>query len=330
MDKQQKNVVVIGGGTGTFTVLSGLKKYPELSLTAVVTMADSGGSTGRLRDEFGYLPISDVRMALVALADDELSDHERLRQLFLYRFEKGGRDLVGHNFGNLFLVALTDILGSEIEAIQFASRMLRTKGAVHPVTTDNVTLVATYDDGVVVHGETHIDEPKPGRDNHKITQLRTEPQGSITPDAATAVAQADLIVIGPGDLYTSILAVCVVGGVREALMKTTAKIVYVSNLMTKYGQTSTMSTEDHVVELARYIGRRPDVVLANNTMLPETLLARYAEEGEYPVEVISGSGVLAQDLLASSEVVKSKSDNLRRSLIRHDPDKLARAIVELL
>ncbi len=327
----KKKIVTIGGGTGTFTVLSGLKKYiDQIELAAVVTMADSGGSTGRLRDEFGQLPVGDVRMALVALAGDELADHQKLRELFLYRFEKGGDALRGHNFGNLFLVALTEILGSEVEAIRFASRMLQVAGEVYPVTTDNVTLVATYDDGVVVRGETHIDEPTSDRDLHRIVKLTTEPSGMITPEAHQALLSADLIVLGPGDLYTSVLATVVTDGVLSVLNESSAKLLYVSNLMSKYGQTSGMSVEDHVREIEKYTGRSVDTILRNNTSLPEELLTRYKEESEYPVLVDGTRTLIECDLLAQEEVVRSKSDTLKRSLIRHDAEKLARAIMRYI
>ena len=157
MDK--KKVVVIGGGTGTHTVLRGLKHYQaQIDISAVVTMADSGGSTGRLRDEFGYLPVGDVRMALTALASDIDKNEELMRELFLYRFNKG-EGLSGHNFGNLLLVALTDILGSEDLAIKAAGKILRIEGKVEPVTIAKADLVAKYEDGVELVGEHAIDEP---------------------------------------------------------------------------------------------------------------------------------------------------------------------------
>ena len=324
-----KKVVVIGGGTGTFTVLSGLKQYTDtVDLSAIVTMADSGGSTGRLRDEFGYLPVGDVRMALVALADEKLADNQQLRELFLHRFEKGGENLAGHNFGNLFLVALTDILGSEVSAIRFAERLLHARGSVHPVTTDHVTLVATYDDDVVVAGETHIDEPDASRDAHRIVNLEGKPSGMITNDAHDAIATADLVVIGPGDLYTSILAVCVVGGVREALSQTKAKLMYISNLMTKYGQTTGMSIEDHAREIERYITRTPDIILANNAPVPPALTERYATTGEYPTLQDGTLPLRLADLMGLEEVKRSSGDVLRRSLVRHDSQKLAQVIME--
>ena len=329
---KKKEIVVIGGGTGTHTVLSGLKKFvPDVSLKAVITMADSGGSTGRLRDEFGYLPVGDVRMALTALASEAPDHEELLRQLFLYRFDKGG-DLSGHSFGNLFLVALTDILGSEEEAIRVASRVLRIKGEVIPVTTDDVHLVAEYADGVVVEGETHIDEPESSRDTQRIVNFYTTPKGTVTDAAKHALAHADVIVLGPGDLYTSVLATCVVDDVARIIQESPAKLTYVSNLMTKFGQTNGMGLSHHVKELTKYIKRNPDFVMVNTTTLPPDLLKQYKKEGEYPI-VDDGdtldTRVIRGDFLASEEVITQKGDTLKRSLIRHDSKKLAKAIIKL-
>lgn len=329
----RKSVVVVGGGTGTYTVLQGLKTYQKhIDLRAVVTMADSGGSTGRLRDEFGYLPVGDVRMALVALAREFDTQEALIRRLFLYRFDKGG-GLSGHNFGNLLLVALTDILGSEEEAISVAARILRAEGHVIPVTTEKTHLIAVYDDGVVVKGENNIDEPLTERNGHRITKLSTHANVTINPRAEEALLSADLIVLGPGDLYTSVLANCVIDGVADAIRHSLGKVVYVSNLMTKAGQTTNMGTKEHQDEIARYINREPDVVLINNTPLPENLLENYKKEDEYPVvhnHAKRASHVIVGDFLAKEEVTTQSGDTLRRSLIRHDSRKLARALIDLL
>lgn len=332
--KEKKSIVVIGGGTGTHTVLTGLKSYQkQADLSAILTMADSGGSTGRLRDEFGYLPVGDVRMALVALAR-EIDMHEELvRKLFLYRFEKG-EGLSGHSFGNLLLIALTDILGSEEAAIRAASRILNVEGTVIPVTTEKVQLVATYDDGSVVTGEHDIDEPLTERNGHKITELGVTPKtAQISKSAEDAILNADLIVLGPGDLYTSVLANCVVGGVEATIGRSKAKIAYISNLMTKAGQTTDMNAGDHVREIARYTGSEPDVVFVNKSDFPEELLTRYASEGEYPVDPTCdgvSSEVVLGDFSAKEEVVTEKGDHLKRSLIRHDSRKLAGALIDIL
>ncbi len=331
-EEKKKKVVVVGGGTGTYTVLTGLKEYRDtIDLAAVVAMTDSGGSTGRLRDEFGYLPVGDVRMALTALASNENNEDALLRKLFLHRFATDGA-VSGHTFGNLFLVALTDILGSEDAAIEAASRVLRVCGEVIPVTAQKVHLQATYDDGSVVTGEHEIDEPAQTI-SRRIVRVGITPEAQIHPKAADALTHADCIIFGPGDLYTSILANCVIPGFREALEKSHAKIIYVANLMTKRGQTDGMHLADQVLELVQYVGRTPDIILANSTPLPEELCARYAEEGEFPTylsEHCEGSYIYLADLLASEEVGKTKGDVLRRSLIRHDHQKLARALISFL
>lgn len=330
---QPKNIVVVGGGTGTHTVLRGLKRYQKrVNLSAVVTMADSGGSTGRLRDEFGYLPVGDVRMALAALASDIDEHEELLRELFLYRFDKGN-GLSGHNFGNLLLVALTDILGSEERAIEAAARVLRVQGSVVPVTTETVHLVATYDDGVTCVGEHHIDEPAPDRFDKRITALSVTPACTISPRAEAVLLEADLIILGPGDLYTSVLANCVVGGVAEALRHSGAKIAYVSNLMTKAGQTTHMGVAEHVAEIVKYTKRTPDYIFVNTAPLPEDLLERYAADGEHPVLFnleSDRSRIIPGDMLADEVIQTPSGDTLKRSLIRHDARKLARKIMDIV
>ncbi len=329
----KKKIVVIGGGTGTHTVLRGLKQFhSSLDIKAVVTMADSGGSTGRLRDEFGYLPVGDVRMALVALASDDDDHEEIVRQLFMYRFAKG-EGLSGHNFGNLFLTALTDILGSEIEATKVASHILNIRGSVIPVTADNLNLVAEYDDRTTVIGETNIDAPPPAYAHRRITSLFTSPVGIINDEAFEAIVEADCIVLGPGDLYSSILANCVIQGVPEAFAQSKAKIVYVANLMTRPGQTRGMTINDHVREIARYTTRMPDVVLKNSAPLRADILEHYLEEGDTPLiddTAVLPVPVLTGDLLSDVVTVSGPSDQLKRSLLRHDSNKLAAFIMNIV
>ena len=331
--KKKKKVVVIGGGTGTYTVLSGLKKYTrKIDITAIVAMTDSGGSTGRLRDEFGYLPVGDVRMALVALAKEGGENEALLRKLFLHRFNKGS-EVGGHNFGNLLLVALTDILGSEEQAIEAASDVLRVSGKVIPVTKEKTQLVAEYDDGVKVTGEHEIDEPQMERNTHRIRTLSVIPRAAVNPKAKEALESADMVIFGPGDLYTSILANCVVDGFAAAISGSKGKLVFISNLMTKVGQTTGMGALEHVRELEHYIGRKPDCVLVNVAPMSENLIARYAEGGEFPVVnniEKDDTEVIAGDLVAVEEYRAPNGDALRRSLIRHDPSKLAETIIEML
>ncbi len=329
----KKSIVVIGGGTGTHPILRGLKKYADtVDITAVITMADSGGSTGRLRDEFGQLPVGDVRMALTALASEVNEDDLLLRELFLHRFDKG-EGLNGHNFGNLFMVALTQILGSEAEAVKAASRLLRIKGRVLPVTEDDIHIVATYDDGLVIAGEHEIDEPPEDRYERRIVSLTTNPKGHITNDVKEALIHADLILLGPGDLYSSLLANCVVEGVPEAIQASQAKFVFASNLMTRPGQTYNMSACDHVKEVARYVGRTPDCVIVNTGNVPKHLLEKYAQAFQYPVVDDCDEceyTVVRADLLSSEEVIKRKGDVLQRSLVRGDGDKFAALLLQLL
>lgn len=329
----KKSVVVIGGGTGTHPILRGLKKYADtIDITAVITMADSGGSTGRLRDEFGQLPVGDVRMALTALASEVDEDDLLLRELFLHRFDKG-EGLNGHNFGNLLMVALTQILGSEAEAVRAASRLLRVKGKVLPVTEDDVHIVATYDDGMIVEGEHEIDEPPADRFERHIVSLTTKPKAHITEDAQKALLSADLILLGPGDLYSSLLANCVVEGVPEAIQASKAKFVFASNLMTRPGQTHGMSACQHVSEVTKYVGQKPDCVVLNTGEVPQHLLEKYAQAFQFPVKddcALEDYTVIRDDLLSPEEVVKKKGDVLQRSLVRGDGDKFAALLMSLL
>lgn len=330
----KKRVVVVGGGTGTYTILRGLRQYAQtLDLTAIVAMADSGGSTGRLRDEFGQLPVGDLRMALAALAADAGSHAELVRELFLYRFDKG-EGLSGHTFGNLLLTALTDILGSQTAAITTAATLLRVHGQVIPVTADNVHLKAVYDDGREVVGEHDIDVPPLCWADSRIVALSLTPSATITPAAAAALHTADMIIFGPGDLYTSILANCVTTGFREALAASTATTVYVANLMSRLGQTKGMRLSDYLDELVRYTGSAPQHVLCNTTPFDPELLARYEAEGNHPVliDAVRTAGTVLHpcDLVATEVVTSVSGDVVPRSLIRHDSEKLAAAVVALL
>lgn len=329
----KKRVVVVGGGTGTHTVLRGLRAYADrLDITAIVSMADSGGSTGRLRDEFGFLPIGDVRNALSALASEGDAQDDLLRQLFMYRFDKG-EGLSGHNFGNLFLTALTDILGSEEAAIKAASHILKVSGRVVPVTTSDVQLVATYEDGTVVVGENDIDETLTYQGDTRIVSLGVTPEAFITADAREAIVSADLLIFGPGDLYTSVLANCVVSGFAEAVAESTATIVYVCNLMSKRGQTVGMHAAEHIAEIAAHIGRAPDVALVNTAVFRDDLLRKYETEGNHPIlNNCTGETctIAALPLVSEEEVTLATGDIVKRSLIRHDSHALARALIEIL
>lgn len=330
MDPTKKRIVCIGGGTGTFVTLRGLKAYGH-HLSAIVSMSDSGGSNKRIRDEFGLLPTSDIRQCLVALSDEN-GGAGILRKLFMYRFEKG-KGISGMTFGNLFMAALTDIVGSQKDAIKQTSKILRVRGSVIPVSFTKNDLVATYEDGSVKKEEHDIDEPSHDG-TLKITNLRLSPSAEANPDAVAEILSADLIVLGPGDLFTSVLPNCLVQGIPEALAKTKGTVVYVTNLMTKYGQTYGFTARDHITTLEAYIGQSIDYILINTAVLPKKVLDVYKKSKEYPVvDDLPGKAyytVRRRNLISHQTVEKSKSDALVRSLIRHDSDALANALIAIM
>lgn len=316
-----KSIVTVGGGTGQFTLLSGLKKYP-VHLTAIVSMADDGGSTGVLRDELGVLPPGDVRQCLVALSEAETI----MRDLFNYRFDVGG--MKGHNFGNIFLSALEKITGSFEEAVRVSGMVLATRGAVIPVTTKSISLVCGHGENACV-GEHAINEAI----MNDRESLHLKPDAYANPKAVAAIEQADCIVIGPGNLYCSIIPNLLVKGVAEAIARSKATVVYNCNLMTKKGHTDGFTVADFIGEIERYVGRgRVDCVTYNSGKLDPDLLERYAPEGA-PVGVPEGSldrpGLtpLAANLVSSGVSVQKPGDVIKRTLIRHDPDALAALIV---
>ncbi len=318
-----KKVTVIGGGTGTFVVLSGLKNYP-LNLSVVVSMMDSGGSTGRLRDQLGILPPGDLRQCLVALSDAPLL----WRKLFLYRFEKG--DLEGHNFGNIFLAALEKVSNSYDEAIETVSYVLKTKGKVIPVTYDKLHLVAKYENGNKVIGEGLIDENH--TEKSRIRKAYLEPQGKANPKAIKSIEDSDFIVIGPGDLYTSIIPVLLVNGIKKAIKKSQAKIVYIMNLMTKSGQTTNYKASDHLKDLGLYLERQPDYILINNGDISSDILASYQRYNETKVENDlnkNGYQIVEKDLIDDKKIEKNTADVLYRSILRHDSEKVAETLVSI-
>jgi len=335
MEKKRKKVVVIGGGTGTYTSLVGLKKYP-LDISVIVSMTDSGGSNRVIRDEFGLLPTSDLRQAMVALAGEEEGD--LLRKLFIYRYNQGV-GISGMTFGNLFMAALTEILGSQKEAIAETCRLLHVNGNIIPVTYDNSQLVARYDNGKQVMGEHHIDEPDLTTGQHRIVGLEVFPRARANPEALEAIKNADLIIMGPGDLYTSLLCNLVVTGIAKAVAKSKAQKVFVLNLMTKFGQTTGFTGSDYLFELYKYLagGVIQTILVSKPFKLRGDVLKRYKEEkAEIVDDDLDFSNqspkpmIIRADLVSDKIYEKQKGDVLARSLIRHDPDKLAKAIVSLL
>lgn len=313
-----KRVVRIGGGSSGYSLLRGLKKFP-LDITAAVNMFDSGGSSGVLRDELGILPPGDVRRALAALASDERGGI--LRELFNYRFKEGG-SVNGHSFGNLFLAALTDIYGGDMEAIRKASVLLDITGTVLPVSLDKSHIHVRLEDGEEIVGETNIDVPKHDGDL-RITELWLDPPASICAETDAAVRAADVVVIGPGDLYSSITPNLLVKGMPGALAATAGKKVAVVNLMTKWGETHGYTAMDFVRELSRYSGVKMfDAVICHTGSFAPEVLTRYAEHKQFPMVFDEGVREFAKDVITGD--FASEAD-----IARHDGEKLAAAIAAL-
>lgn len=323
MSEKRPKIVSIAGGTGSYQVLTGLKHYP-VELSAVVTMADSGGSSGRLREEFGMLPPGDVRRALLALSDLPLAK-KTLGELFEYRFANG-EGLNGHSVGNLLLAALTQITGREDLAIAEAERILETAGHVLPVTLDNIHLHGILEDGTVVHGETNIDVRRI-RPDVPLKEVFLDPGGEIYKGAKRAIEEADLIVLGPGDLYTSVVPNLLVAGVNEAILKSKAKAIYVCNLMTKHGETDSFNAQDFILEIKKYLGKAAKklafVLVNKKVTLTPRVKGWYKKYHSEPVEDGVDARVVKVKIILQDFVQKGK-------LIRHDPDRLAKAIINLL
>ncbi|HWT40459.1 MAG TPA: gluconeogenesis factor YvcK family protein [Dongiaceae bacterium] len=327
--QNEVKIAVIGGGTGSFTMLSALKKYTS-QIAAIVSMADDGGSTGVLRDELGTLPPGDVRQCLVAL-----SDSPKVRDLFEYRFDAG--TFSGHSFGNVLLTALEKITGDFTQAVETASEILRIRGVVIPATLDDVRLKMEWaDKSLVLHGERVIDAEYFRHDPRKA-RLSLTPAAASNPMAIAAIEQADIVVVAPGDLYTSLGPLLVINGIGEALEKTKAKVFYVANLVSKQGQTDNFTVSDHAAEIERFAGRHfLDYVLYNQQAPSEEIARRYEEEGGYvtiadvdklmdmPYEAVGGNFLGAMASLNSADTLIG-----HRSLIRHDATAVAKLILDL-
>jgi uncharacterized cofD-like protein len=308
-------IVSVGGGTGLSTLLVGLKEYTS-NITAIVTVADDGGSSGRIRQQFDILPPGDIRNCLVALADASTM----MRDLFQFRFEKGS-ELAGHNFGNLFITVMTRLTGDFEKAIRETSKVLALRGQVIPATLNNVVLVAAHKDGSVTEGENNI--PKA---NKPIEKVSLRPEGSeATPEALRAIREADLIVLGPGSLYTSIVPNLLIKDITEAIAESRAIKVYVCNVMTQPGETDGYSASNHVKALIEH--SHPaliDYCIVNTGKIPQNLLERYTSERAFPV--VNDRKKIEQ---MGYRVVEDDTI-LIQDFIRHDPMKLAKVILNLL
>lgn len=308
-------IVVIGGGTGLSVLLTGLKEYSS-NITAIVTVADDGGSSGRLRQQFDILPPGDIRNCLVALADAPAL----MRDLFQFRFDASS-ELSGHSFGNLFITAMTRLTGDFEKAIKETSRVLALRGQVIPSTLNNVVLVAQHKDGTITEGEGNI--PKA---HIPIGKVRLKPEESMaTPEAIKSIKEAQIIVLGPGSLYTSIIPNLLIKEITGAIMSSSAIKVYVCNAMTQYGETDGYKASDHVKALIAHTDPRIiDYCIVNIGQIPQALLERYRQQNSFPVacdrnhiEAI-GYRVVEDDFIISDD------------LIRHDPMKLAKIILAFL
>lgn len=308
-------IAVVGGGHGLSVLLRGIKSATS-NVTAVVTVADDGGSSGRLREELGIIPPGDLRNCLVALADTE----PLMEKLFQYRF-RGESELAGHSFGNLFIAAMNEVTGDIETALQKSSKVLAVKGQVVPASKEFVRLDALMEDGTIVEGESKIPEV-----HKRIKRVRLYPEHpQPVQSALDALKNADAIILGPGSLYTSIMPNLLVDGVAEAIRKSRAVKIYICNVMSQPGETDGYTASMHAKAIIDHGGRGIiDFMLVNSAPISKTLQAYYAEEGAYPVEVDEqaindlGVGFVKADIINETNV------------IRHDPDKLCRAVMDMV
>jgi uncharacterized cofD-like protein len=308
------HIVVIGGGTGLHTLLRGLKQYTS-NITAVVTVFDSGGSSGQLRDEMGVLPPGDIRNCLVALSARE----SLMTDLFQYRFRDG--NLQGHSFGNLFITAMSEVTGDFPKAIEKSSEILAIRGKVLPSSIDDVTLCARLKNKQLVRGENHISESKYGIENIFIQPSEVLP----LPETIQAINKADAIILGPGSLYTSVICNLLVKNIPEAICQSTALKIYICNVMTQPGETEGYSASMHLEELIRYLRQNCiNYALVNKSILSKKIALKYQKEGAY---------IVKDDL---KEIYKNRTKVVRQDLLsqynfaRHDSEKIAKLILEII
>lgn len=311
-------ILAIGGGTGLSTLLKGIKNYSS-EITALVTMADDGGGSGILRRSFGMLPPGDVRNCLLALSDIE----PEMNTLLSHRFEKG--ELKGQSFGNLFLLAMNEIYGSFEEAVKMASSILRVKGTVMPITVNDVNIEATYDDKSKAFGESIL-PAEAIKDNKKIKRVELCPKDVEPLDGViTAINKADIILIGPGSLYTSIIPNLLVKGVTEAIISSPAKKIYVQNVMTQHGETDDMSVKDHVEAIFEHSDKIFDSIIINNKVLSEDLKKKYQEEYQEQIFLTDDD----KKFLEEEAIDYIEGDCLDGgNYVRHDSEKLSNMIID--
>lgn len=308
-------VVVVGGGTGLSVLLHGLKQFTS-NITAIVTVADDGGSSGRLRKEFDVLPPGDIRNCLVALAEAE----PLMGKLFQFRFEENSA-LSGHNFGNLFITAMSKVTGDFAQAIKESSKVLAIRGSVLPSTFEKITLIAQHRDGTETIGESNISK------NHSaIKEVFLKPNDcKANEEAVKAIKNADAIILGPGSLYTSVLPNLLVGGIKEAIIKTKTLKIYICNVMTQPGETDNFKASDHLKALIEHTGF--DIItscIVNTEKIPEGLIAKYKEEGAYPVILDKERITELGYKYIGANIVSTQN------FVRHDSRRLAKLIYDII
>lgn len=324
-----KNIVIIGGGTGTSTLLSGLRELPTNN-SVIVSTSDDGGSTGRLRQELGVLPPGDIRQCLVGLSYGD----SVIKNLFNYRFDSGS--LKGHTIGNIIISGLEKSTGSIENAIKESAKLLNVRGDVVPITLHPTELSATLEDGTEIKGEHNIDDPEHNGEL-KIENLSLQPSGPANPRALELIKNADAIVFGPGDVYTSTVPNLLARGVRDAIAQSKASKVLIVNLMTKWGQTNGYRASDFVTGIEKYLQpAKIDTVVVNAKKLDAKSLELYKEEKAEAVECDldtlqkMGVEVVCEDLALTNMFEKDGADDLKRSFVRHDSEKLANIIYKLV
>ncbi len=330
---EMPNIVILGGGTGSYVVASGLSSAP-VKISMLMTMVDEGGSNRVIRDEFGLLPTSGIRQAIVALSKNKTV----LRKLFTYRYHQGGAGLEGMTFGNLFMAAMADIMGSQKKGIEETCRLLQVEGDIIPISYTDVRLVAEYEDGSKIIGEHNIDVPQ-RKGGLRITELKTIPVAKLNPEARLAILNADLIIMGPGDFYTNTVANLIVDGVVPALKKTKGKILFIANLMDSVSETPDYALSDFFEDLKKYMPLKliNYVLVNNNYSFPRPAIKAYEKESAVPVNddltdkhISAGVKIIRTDLLSRKIAERVKGDGLNRSMIRHDQNKLRMAILALV
>lgn len=320
-------VVTVGGGTGSYTVLSGIKNIPNISITALVSMADDGGSTGVLRDELGVLPPGDVRQCLIALSEHS----DVVRKVMGYRFSEGS--LSGHSFGNIFLAALEKVSGDFVQGVEIASEILKVQGKVIPVTSNKADLVVTLSDGEKLFGENSLNHSSVQEKG--IAHIGYKDNVSLNHNAEEAILQADYIILGPGNYFCSIVPCLITAGFKEALKHSHAKIVFPVNLTNKQGHTMHWSVTEYVAHMEEYLEKDIDYVLINSEFPSEEQVTTYELQegnGVLVLDDYEGTNVIRAPLLSHMIIQHEKSDTISplRSFIRHDSKKLADAIMNII